>query len=65
MYDQNFYGGGAGVVDGVRGVTVKMSEVGGGVIKEAGRAAELKINKSVPLSSNHYIFSITEPIYTK
>ena len=30
-----------------------------------GGAAYLKVNKSVPLSLNHHIFSNTEPIYTK
>ena len=35
------------------------------VIKGAGRTADLKINKSVPLPKNYHTFSITELIYTK
>ena len=34
-------------------------------IKGAGRSADLKINKSAPLSLNHHNFSNTELIYTK
>ena len=33
--------------------------------KGGGRSADLKINKSAPLSLNHHTFSNTEPIYTK
>ena len=32
--------------------------------KGAGGSADLKINKSAPLSLNHHTFSNTEPIYT-
>ena len=34
-------------------------------LKGTGRSADLKINKSAPLSLNHHTFSNTEPIYTK
>ena len=34
-------------------------------LKGAGRAADLKINKSASLTLSHHIFSNIEPIYTK
>ena len=34
-------------------------------VKGAGRSADLKINKSAPLSSSLHTFSNTEQIYTK
>ena len=35
------------------------------LFKGAGRSADLKINKSAPVSLNHHTFSNTETIYTK
>ena len=35
------------------------------LIKGTGGSADLKINKSDPLSFNHHTFSNTEPIYIK